>query len=94
MFSKFKSISEVLDKEKDFEGIRKFMRNFSVVEDFPKIFPELKKIVKAVKVSRGILYIKTENSIWRSELSFKKNLMIEKINRYYNENIITSIRFL
>ncbi len=94
MLNKFKSISEIIDKEKDFENIRITVKNYSVVEDFQKIFPEIKTIAKAVKVVKGVLYLKVENSVWKSELNFQKRLLIEKINNHYKEKIINSVRFL
>ena len=89
--SKFKSISDVIEGEKEFEDIRRAAKNYSVVDEFSKIFPEIKSITEAVKVNKSVLYLKVENSVWKSELNLKKNLMVEKINKYFNEKIISTI---
>jgi hypothetical protein len=64
------------------------------VAEFEKIFPELKMIAQAVKVDKQILFLRVENSVWKSELNFKKNLIADKINKHFNQQIIKSIRFL
>lgn len=92
--SSFRSINEVLDKEKEFEKLRLSLKNYNIADEFEKIFPELKIIAKAVKVEKQVLFLKVENSVWKSELNFQKTLLIEKINRYFNETVIKSIKFL
>jgi len=90
----FRSINEVLDKEKEFEKLRESLKNYNVADEFEKIFPELKVIAKAIKVEKQVLFLKVENSVWKSELNFQKNLLIEKINRYFNDSVLKSIKFL
>ena len=92
--SGFKSISEVIEKENEFSNLREVAKNFDITADFEKIFPELKIIAQAVKAEKKILFLKVENSVWKSELNFMKNLMAEKINKYYNNEVIKSIKFL
>lgn len=90
----FKKVDEVINVENDFWLLRETANNFRVVEDFSKIFPELDIIVKAIKVEKKVLFLKTENSVWKSELNFQKNALIEKINIYFNQQIIKNIKFL
>jgi len=92
--SSFKSLNDIIDQEKDFESIRETIKNYSIVEDFGKIFPELKNIAKVKKVEKGILFLEVENSVWKSELNFQKNKVIEKINNYYKVEVIKTIKFL
>jgi hypothetical protein len=92
--SSFKNITDVIEKEKEFENLREKLRDYSVVEEFEKIFPELKIIVKAVKVNKSILFLKVENSVWKSELNLNKSILVEKVNKYFNETVIKSIKFL
>jgi hypothetical protein len=93
-FSGFKSITEVIEKEKDFEKLRDTVKNYNLVDEFEKIFPELSNVASAVKTEKKTLYLKVENSVWKSELNFQKNILIEKINKHYKEQIIKSIKFL
>ena len=90
----FKSISQIISGEKNFEEIRTVAKNFKIVEEFEKIFPDLVMVAKPVKAVKKVLYIKTENSVWRSELNLRQKLLIEKINDYFKEEVIKSIKFI
>ena len=92
--SSFKSVSEIISNEKNFSGLRETIKNLDVVEGFEKIFPELKQLAVAVKVEKKVLFLRVENSVWKSELNLRKNLLIEKVNRFFGEEVIKSIRFL
>ncbi|MEW6653327.1 MAG: DUF721 domain-containing protein [Bacteroidota bacterium] len=90
----FKTINEVLDKEKEFEKLRESLKNYNIADEFERIFPELKLIAKAVKVDKRILFLRVENSVWKSELNFQKAQLIEKINNYFSDTVIKTIKFL
>lgn len=90
----FRSINEVLYKEKEFEKLCVSLKNYNIADEFEKIFPDLKIIAKAIKVEKEVLFLKVENSVWKSELNFQKTLIMEKINTYFNEAVIKSIKFL
>lgn len=92
--SGFRTIDEVLNNEGEFSNLRESLKNYNIVEEFEKIFPELKLIAQAVKVEKQILFLRVENSVWKSELNFRKNLITEKINKHFNQQVIKSIRFL
>lgn len=90
----YKSLSEILESEKPFEKFKTAIDGYSVVDEFEKIFPELKKVAKAKKYESNILFIHAENSVWRSELNIHKEKMILKINKYFGKNIIKNIKFI
>ena len=90
----FKSIEEIINKEPGLEAVRKIIKQSDVVREFSKIFPDLKKLVKALKVDKNILFLKVENSVLRNELKFQEILIISKINKYFNEERVNGIRFL
>lgn len=92
--SSFRTIDDVLNSESAFSNLRESLKNYNIVEEFKIIFPELKLIVQAVKVEKQILFLRVENSVWKSELNFRKNLITEKINKHFNQQVIKSIRFL
>ena len=92
--SSFKTINDVINTEKEFTNLKETIKNYDIVDSFSKIFPELSVIAKAVKVEKKILFLRVENSVWRSELSFRKSLIVEKINIYFNEQIIKTIKFI
>lgn len=90
----YKSIWEILKTEKSFQQFKTSVDGYRVVDEFTKIFPELHKVAKAKKYDSGILFIHTENSVWRSELNLNKQIMIKKINAYFEKEIIHNIKFI
>jgi hypothetical protein len=92
--SSFKTIDDVIKTESDFSNLRESLENYSIVDEFEKIFPDLKPIAQAVKVEKQILFLRVENSVWKSELNFNKNLIAEKINKHFNKQVIRTIKFL
>lgn len=90
----FKSLREVFGKEKAFEKVRAAAKEYEVLEKFSEIFPDLIKVVNAVKIEKGVLFLKVENSVWKSELKFRQTTVIEKINKTFNEPIVKTIRFI
>lgn len=89
-----KSLSDIIGGEKSFESVRQTAENFGVIDKFDEIFPDLKLVAKAVKVDKSILFLRVENSVWRSELNFRKNLLVEKINKYFDKKVIKNIKFI
>lgn len=92
--SSFRTLEDLLKNENEFSNLRESLKNYDIVDEFEKIFPELKMIAQAVRVDKQTLFLRVENSVWKSELNFKKNLIAEKINKHFNQQIIKSIRFL
>ena len=89
----FKSISDILNEDPGLAPVRKIIKQSDVVIKFYHIFPELKKVVKPLKVEKKILFISVENSILRNELKFQENLIASKVNKYFKEERIKGIRF-
>jgi len=90
----FKSVAQILNDEKAFFSLRETAKAYDITVGFEKIFPELKEIAQAIKVDKKVLYLKVENSVWKSELNLRKNIVMEKINKYFGEDLIKSIKFL
>ncbi len=90
----FKSIDQIINKGTEFSKLREIVKNYNVVDEFEKIFPELNPITKAVKLEKQVLYLQVENSVWKSELNYRKSLITEKINKYFGEQVIKTIKFL
>ena len=72
---------------------QRMIKQSDVVIGFYIIFPELKKVVRPLKVEKKILFITVENSILRSELKFQESLIVSKVNKYFKEERIKGIRF-
>ncbi len=89
----FLKLSDIIDSQPEFEGLRKRIKETEVVENFFEIFPDLGKVAKAVKVDKKTLFLKVENSVWRSELKFSESIIVEKINTFFKEERIKFIKF-
>lgn len=89
----FMSLKEVMDSHPQLANVRKVVKQSEVVEKFFYIFPEMEKVVTPVDVKRKTLLLKVESSVLRSELKFNETLMIDKINNFFNEERVKTIRF-
>ena len=94
MYDDFKDLNEIINKNKEFEKFRSAIEKQDVINRFYEIFPDLKTVVVPVKVERKILFLRVENSVWRSELNFRKNLIIEKINLFFKGDLVKGIKFI
>ncbi|MBN2571691.1 MAG: DUF721 domain-containing protein [Ignavibacteriales bacterium] len=92
--SKYKSIGDILDNENDFKKFREILKESEILNTFISLFPDLKKIAKPVRIEKNVLYLRVENSVWRSELHIKQKMLIEKVNEHYRKNILKSIKFV
>lgn len=89
----FKSLKDVFNKDPELDNVRNIVKSNDIINDFSKIFPELKKIVSSAKTNKYTLTLKIENPIWRQELKNQEESLINRINKFYNEERITKIRF-
>ena len=89
----FKSIKDVFNNDPALNNIRNIIVENDVVNDFEKIFPEFIKVAKAKSVQFAALTLKVENAAWRNELKFKEKEIIEKINSFYGQERISTIKF-
>ncbi len=94
MRQKIKSVFDVINEEKEFEKFRKAAKNFDVVERFAEIFPDIEKIAEPVKVEKHVLYLHVDNSVWRSELNLRQKLLVERVNSFFKEDIIKTVKFI
>ncbi|MAT57285.1 MAG: hypothetical protein CMF23_04885 [Ignavibacteriae bacterium] len=89
----YKSISEIIKDSAELNVIKQTADEYGVVNRFEEIFPELSKVAKPEKIESGFLTVKVENSVWRSELLYQKENLINKINSFFNKKIVTNIKF-
>jgi hypothetical protein len=90
----FVKLSDIINTRPEFDGLNKRIKDNEVLDSFNKIFPDLGKVAKTVKVDKKTLFLKVENSVWRSELKFSESVIVEKINKFFNEERIKFIKFL
>jgi hypothetical protein len=89
----FVRLSDIINNKPEFEGLRKRIKETEVLDSFLEIFPDLVKVAKALKVDKKTLFLKVENSVWRSELKFSERVIIEKVNTFFKEERIKYIKF-
>jgi Protein of unknown function (DUF721). len=93
MADSFKSLSDIFSKEPGLAKVRKMVLYGDVVLEFGNIFPELAKNVVPLKFEKKTLFLKIENAAFRSELKYKESLIIEKINKYFNDGqLVKTVR--
>jgi hypothetical protein len=94
MHSSFKSLKEILRNERSLAGIRELVDSSDVIVKFHEIFPNLKKVAIPLSCEKKVLKLKVENPAWRNELKFMETELIEKANKFFNEQRINQIRFI
>ena len=94
MHNGFMSLSDVFNSDPALAKVRKIVKESDVTIDFENIFPDLEKVAQAVKVENMILFLRVENAAWRNELKFKENVIVEKINNYFQETRINRVKFI
>jgi Dna[CI] antecedent, DciA len=90
----FLSFKEIINTEPGLIGVKKLIKTSEVVLKFYEIFPDLKNVVVPIKLEKEAIYLHVENSIWRSELKFREKVFIEKINKFFKEDLVTKIKFI
>jgi hypothetical protein len=90
----FLKLSDIINNEPGLKGFKNTIKDIEVFDSFNELFPDLKKIAKVSKFERKTLFLKVENSVWRSELKFRESVIIEKINSFFGEERIKHIKFL
>lgn len=94
MPDKIASFSEILKTNPGLAKIHEIIKESDVVNEFGKILPDIVKIASAVKVEKKTLFLRVEDSVWRNELRHKENIILEKVNKYFNENRINKVKFI
>lgn len=90
----FMSIKDVFEKDPKLANVRKVVKQSEVIEKFYEIFPDLNKVVTPKRLEKNILLLNVENPALRNELKFNEELLIEKINKFFHEERVKSIRFI
>lgn len=90
----FRSLAQILAEEPALKKVRENMKKYDIVDEFRNIFPQLANIAEPVKTEKKQLLLRVENSVWRNELKLNEPIIVEKVNKYFNEERITGIKFI
>ncbi|MBA4251359.1 MAG: hypothetical protein C0425_07040 [Chlorobiaceae bacterium] len=94
MLNDFMSLGEVINNAPELKKVKKLIETSEVINRFNEIFPQLEKIVEPIKLEKNTLVLKVENPSWRNELFLQKEILVEKINEFFQEERIKQIIFL
>jgi hypothetical protein len=94
MHNSFVSLKEVFNTHPRLSGVRNMVRQSEVIEKFSEIFPEFEGMVTPVAVRKKVLMLRAENAALRSELKLNEAAVTKKVNGYFKEERIKSIRFV
>ncbi|MDR3667434.1 MAG: DUF721 domain-containing protein [Ignavibacteriaceae bacterium] len=93
MANNFVKLSDIINTRTEFEGLKNKIKETEVVDVFLEIFPDLGKVAKVLKFDKKTLFLKVENSVWRSELKFSESVIKEKLNTFFKEERVKFIKF-
>lgn len=95
-----KRISKVTNLE---DGLKRLFKSlgtsdrifeFQVLSDWEKVVgKEIADHSKPIEVRQNILYLKVPHSVWRNQLFYLSDEIVEKVNKRANKKIIYKIVF-
>ncbi|NIV04319.1 DUF721 domain-containing protein [Candidatus Saccharibacteria bacterium] len=75
-------------------GMReRFEENLSIAFWDTVVGKEIAQHTEPQKVSSGILFVKVDNDVWRNEIVYYKNEIIQKLNQKVGKRAIKEIKF-
>lgn len=94
-FKERKQHQSVLGSEIDelMRGMKKYQKEkFKFWEEV--VGEKIANVAVPVKNKKGVLFVKVEDSVWRFELTRRKEEIISKINEHSNKNTLKDIVFI
>lgn len=89
------SLSHLLKKTLEYYNLNYVVENNEIVEKYSEIVgQQINKYSKAIKFEKGILFIEVENSAWKNELLLMSEKIKEKINQYFEKEIVKEIKII
>ncbi|MCX6137641.1 MAG: DUF721 domain-containing protein [Ignavibacteriales bacterium] len=75
-------------------GIAGKLKEYEIVEIWPGIVGErIAQVSRVESVERGVATVRVSAAPWRTELTFRKKEILEKIHQTMNSDVIQDIRF-
>jgi predicted nucleic acid-binding Zn ribbon protein len=75
------------------KGVKKYQKaRYAYWEEV--VGEKIGKVAVPVKNKKGVLFVKVEDSVWRFELTRRKEELITKINEFSNKSKIKDIVFI
>lgn len=87
-------LGAVLDSLMKTLGIEKNIEQYQIFNVWNSIVGEqIAKVAQPERIHNGVLIVAVSNAPWRTELTFRKKEILEKIHSTLNSTSITDIRF-
>jgi predicted nucleic acid-binding Zn ribbon protein len=75
------------------KGVKKYQKEkFIYWEEV--VGEKISNVAVPVKNKKGVLFVKVQDSVWRFELTRRKDEIISKINKHSKKNLIKDIVFI
>lgn len=92
--SQIKDVGSSIRQLVDDLGIREKIAEYDAVLQWESLVGEhIAKAASAVKIVKGVLFVKVKSSAWRNELSLRKQEIIGTLNTALGQEIVKDIRF-
>jgi predicted nucleic acid-binding Zn ribbon protein len=89
-----KPVSQIIGQFLKSVGIAgKIEQNYAIVYWDQAVGKEIAERTEPYKIAQGILFVKVTDPVWRNELQFFKNDIIEKLNHKIGKKIVKDIKF-
>jgi len=95
MVRRAEKIQDILDRTLQQLGLAERMKEADVVRRFGEIVGgDIAARTEAVSIRDGKLVVKVASPVWRQELNYSKQEIIDALNRALSDNIVTDIHFV
>lgn len=75
-------------------GITKKLQGYDVITGWETIVgKKIASVTAPLRVSNGVLFVEVKTGAWRTELSMRKQEILERIHRHVGKKILRDIRF-
>ena len=92
--SEIKDIGSSIRQLVDGLGIRQKIAEYDAVLRWESIVGDhIARAATAVKIVKGVLFVKVKSSTWRNELALRKREIINTLNSTLGEEVVKDIRF-
>ena len=92
--SQIRDVGSSIQQLVDDLGIREKIDEYNAVLQWESLVGEhIANAASAVKIVKGVLFIKVRSSAWRNELSLRKDEIVNTLNNALGREIVKDIRF-
>ncbi len=92
--SQIRDVGSSIQQLVDDLGIRQKIDEYDAVLQWESLVGEhIAKAASAVKIVKGVLFVKVKSSAWRNELSLRKQEIVGTLNTALGRVIVKDIRF-